>query len=280
MWSITWLFVLDAVLIITGNLFTIVVFMATPRLRRNKYSLIVSLAVADLMVGLVSVPVHLSAYYVKVTRAHQIAYLVQEMLFATASLYGLVLIAVERACATCFPFKHRTISNIPYILGIVLVWFFSSCMTVWSVVINKFTLFKGVTVAIALLIMAVAYAVIVLQINCRVAVPNHTVNRNSKKLTVTLGIVTVISLITLLPYHAVILYVTIYYYPQTITFFWIRNAAKFLYYTNSLANPIVYAFRMREFKREIFRRLPCMSSNVVFPSEGIELGNMGTTSGR
>lgn len=276
-----WLFILDAVLIIIGNIFTIVIFTKSAQLRRRRYSPIVSLAVADLMVGLVSIPFHLSGFYRRKTWVHQIAYLVEENFFATASLYGLTLIAVERAFATCFPIKHRNVDNIPYILGISFVWLFSAAISVSSVIANKFTLLKGVTVAIALFIMTVAYLVIVLQINCRVALPNQTINRSSKKLTVTLGIVTIISLITLLPYHAVVLYVVIgKYYPQTVTFFWIRHTAKFLYYTNSLANPIVYAFRMREFKREIFRRLHCLSGNVVFPSDGIELGNLGTTSGR
>ncbi|KXJ23237.1 hypothetical protein AC249_AIPGENE3881 [Exaiptasia diaphana] len=56
MLTITWILILEAVVIVTGNIITIVIFTTTPRLRSRQNSLIVNLAVGDLCVGMVSAP--------------------------------------------------------------------------------------------------------------------------------------------------------------------------------------------------------------------------------
>ncbi|KAK3730966.1 hypothetical protein QZH41_019577 [Actinostola sp. cb2023] len=122
-WSTSWLFLLETVAIVTVNAITMVIFTRTPRLRSRKHVLIASLAVADRFVGLISVPMCVS-----IIEAYDLpflfneAYKTQDALFGLASLFGLAALAIERAYATYFPFKHRTLSKVPYIVGIAVVW--------------------------------------------------------------------------------------------------------------------------------------------------------------
>jgi len=261
MWSTSWLFLLETAAIVAGNTITIVIFTRTPRLRRRKHVLIVSLAVADLFVGLISVPMYvyciegscLPLVFIK-------AYKTQDPLFGLASLFGLAALAIERAYATFFPFKHRTLSKFRYAAGIAVVW---ACALSYSVIVNHLrgnfqreTLLLVILVtsmSIPLIIMMTSYALIWIKMTCMRGIGNHGVNHVNKKLTVTLVIVTIVSLITWMPFQVISLC-------RVSCLSWVIlqrvvPATKFLHYGNSCVNIIIYAMRMPEFKNEVLRRL-------------------------
>jgi len=264
-----------------------VIFTRTPRLRRRKHVLIVSLAVADLFVGLISVPMY--AYYVEGSYFSFLflkVYYTQDVLFGLASLFGLAALAIERAYATYFPLKHRTLSKVPYIVGIAVVWASASIFAFslefidWN---SKIANIPTITTAISipLLIVIIGYVLIWVKVTCMRTMPHQAIHHSNKKLTVTLAIVTVVSLITWIPLMAI----------SVISQFCVHRSScpdysiifselfvyglKFLQYGNSFVNFIIYTMRMREFKTEISRRFRCNSChNPPNPqNEGIELRN-------
>jgi len=259
--SISWLFIFEAVVIVTGNVITIVIFTTTPRLRSRQYALIVSLAVADLLVGLVSVPVHIVStedIHTRQTIAFYYFYVIQDGFLGSASLFGLAALAIERAHATYYPFKHSTLSTVPYIVGITVVWVSATAIAFGSV----YTITKVITIAISLVTIAAAYLLIFVKTRCQATATHHAIQQSNKKLTITLAIVTSISLITWIPYKTVAIYVM--YCPQCFRqLSTVRHVTKFLHFSNSLANFIVYAFRMREFKIACMRRMPCFNTNQI-----------------
>lgn len=130
MWPVLWLFVLEAIIIILGNAVTIIIFTTTRRLHCRRYALIVSLAVADLLVGLLSVPmfvIYRADEDARYSTSYKVVYYIEDTFLGLASLFGLAALATERAHATYFPFKHNTLSNSAYVLGISVVW----CLSGW-----------------------------------------------------------------------------------------------------------------------------------------------------
>ena len=280
MWSISWLYVLEIVVIVTGNVLTIVIFTTTQRLRSRQYALIVSLAVADLLIGLVSIPVHITfaETSMKYDPLFSLVYFMQDMFFGTASLFGLAALSIERLHATYFPFKHLSMSNVSYVLGIAVVWSlaFGVGIASYVIAINPITymIFKVIVVTFPLIIIITAYLLIYLNVRCCSTQNSHQGtgqnDRANKKLTITLAIVTTVSVIAWTPYQLVIIYSALAS-NRPLTFWLIRSAFKVLHFGNSWANFFVYALRMREFKAELIRRFTCKQSHVRPAQDNFEL---------
>ena len=92
-----------------------------------------------------------------------------------------------------------------------------------------------------------------------------------KKLTKTLFIVTVVSLLLTLPYiiFELCIILQLYIFPMRFQLFFSFN---FMFYANSLVNPVLYTFRMPEFKRALLSFLPCRSQPQ--PAPGFPLNEM------
>ena len=127
---ITWSFALalEAVVIVVGNLLTIVLFASNKKLRTKKsLYLVMNMAFADLVLGGVCLPI---SVYVLGTRKR----LSQELtsptsflkivvtVFSQASLITAALISAERFYAIYWPLKHRTLTTRAYKLVILTVW--------------------------------------------------------------------------------------------------------------------------------------------------------------
>ena len=130
MWSLC--FGSLATLIIVGNLVTIWIFLKQ-RLRKRAHFLLISLAVADLLVGLLTVPLYITI--------NTISYLKQPYLqvwpvsdFAdiftgVASIVTLSTISLERMYAIGWPFRHRTLNFRVYMFAIALPWILAAILT-------------------------------------------------------------------------------------------------------------------------------------------------------
>ena len=127
---ITWSFALalEAVVIVVGNLLTIVLFASNKKLRTKKsLYLVLNMAFADLVLGGVCLPI---SVYVLGTRNR----LSQELttptsflkivvtVFSQASLITAALISAERFYAIYWPLKHRTLTTRAYRFVILTVW--------------------------------------------------------------------------------------------------------------------------------------------------------------
>ena len=124
----------------------------------------------------------------------------------------------------------------------------------------QYHIYSGLTfISICLVIICVSYASIVIKVRCGAQPQHHGAASRERKLTMTLLIVTVVSLLLYLPYVVIVLAIHI----NKSEIFWsvpIRSFVRttvLLFYANSVVNPILYAIRMPEYRSAflaLFRR--------------------------
>ena len=215
---IAWLtiFITESVAITTLNICTIIVFIRSRSLRKRSMYLVINLAVADMLVGGFTEVVHLASFGAHWTCnvwRHNLPYLGDwgdikysiRLLFLSASLTNLAAISLERMHATFRPFKHRVIKN--WVLGVVIMvtWVIaglvlSATTLIWrSGLIVSFHV-RSSSISICLLIIFASYTSIVVKVYCGAHPQHHGTASRERKLAKTLFIVTLVSLITWLPY--------------------------------------------------------------------------------
>ena len=274
------IYFLEAVLTLLGNIFTIFVFWKRrAELKRTSY-LLVNLAFADLLVA-VSISFTLSSQVkilVKDEKSQGQNYPVPgylilisgDMFCEAGSLLNLLIISLERLYAVRWPFRHRTLSTRSYIYSLAFVWamavlIFLLHFTLREKSNGKFSLLTtGALFLIILAIICAAYVLVCLQTQRNFPEKFRKERRvqQNKKLTNTLLIVTVLSLICWLP--GIILSLIFPPFLMDVDAIYTNNTVrimKVLQYGNSIVNPIVYTFRMPLFKSEIkkyFGKLNCV----------------------
>ena len=102
--------ILSSVLIIAGNLLTLVLFAVTKPLRRKSLFLVMNMAFADLMLGAFTLP-----FYIFVVGGFDGMFLLGSYILAAS-------ISCERFYAVFWPFKHRSLSTRTYRITIILLW--------------------------------------------------------------------------------------------------------------------------------------------------------------
>ena len=122
-------FILTSVLISVGNLLTVVLFALNKGLRKRSLFLVSNMALADLMLGAVTLPIYM---YLFVGADYQlwtgewtwfllVFYHFVDTACSQASLISAGFISVERFYAIYWPFKHKTLSIQAYRIVIVVV---------------------------------------------------------------------------------------------------------------------------------------------------------------
>lgn len=259
---ITWMTVglAESVAIITLNLCTIIVFTRNPNLRKRSTYLMINLAVTDMLVG--GVAVYYLFYWFGVfcnvwrghLNEHLADYIATRLLifFPGMSLLNIAIIALERAYATFRPFKHRVLKKRVYGLLIVFVWVGAAV----GISVNLKYHLEGVdlylkiaSISFVLLIICVSYSSIVIKVRCGAQPRHHGAASRERKLTMTLLIVTVASLLVYLP---AITFTLILYSGKFKMPFQVGDQLYFalyaLIFANSLVNPLLYAIRMPEYR--------------------------------
>ena len=250
--------------IILGNAATIVVFWKRRSQLKRTYFLLINLSVADLLVGVSNIE-SVAGEILKLRSSNCITswrnYVVLDMFFESASLNFLVLISLERLYAIAWPLRLRTTSTRKYIYSAGVVWFLSGLVPVFKL-LRVFKLIRertkswvtsGHSLACLLLIL---FAYSLIWIYSRKQDPRLPINRQkqNRKLAKTLFIVTLLSLIAWLPFTVVyaLRHDIDILSPGSILF----DVMQFLQIGNSLINPVVYCFRMPEF-RSTLRTMFC-----------------------
>ena len=260
---IAWLtvFMTESVAIVTLNILTVIVFMKNRSLRKRSMYLVINLAVADMFVGGCTLQItcfvrvgRLCAYR-NTLRLPLLVEIYINFLFPVASLTNLAAISLERAYATFRPFRHRIIKKWVFGFIITIIWVTSGLLPIAIYLLRNlvslhhiWNLFSG----FCLFVICASYVSIAVKISCGAHPQHHGAASRKRKLTKTLFIVTVVSLLLWLPYTIFTLLSV--YLPPFLSYrvsIHLFNAFIALFFGNSLVNPIVYAVRMPDFKRAL-----------------------------
>lgn len=311
-----------AVLIISGNALAIAVLTRKRLLSRRTSYFLLSLSVADLLVGLLSVPTfifQLLTFMTSVTpTVETIVNVVKasDVFCSLASTFTLTIIALERFYAITFPLQHRVSDKKMYYILVSTVWILAGVLSslyflnIYKLLDHKvFFYFMMITFFLSLFVMLIAYLTIWFRVTRTITLDKHKhsgsmsntesnpeeklreddtelalkplapkkrqkptikISKNGKtllvtntkdkdrmrsraesekKLAVTLFIVTAVFVVTWLPFQVI----NLFYFtcglscptrlPMDVIYF-----CKFLNYTNSLLNPVVYSLRLPEFR--------------------------------
>jgi len=278
--SITWcvIFSLEALIAVTTNLVAIIVFLQNTWLRKRTSILLLNLAVADLLIGLLAVPgwVYVIGAAANLWRnawtnvTMEILYSSLDIGGAFASVTNHGCIAVERLIATVMPFKYRSRKNKITAQFITVVW---TCAVVipaltmvgFHVLSSKmFAFFVWMPfLVVLLLVIAISYLILL----CRVKVVSRDLRQErdcqrNHRFSVTAFIVSVASLIAWLPFmimSAINLVTPINQDLRRV------NTVKMLHYLNSLCSILVYWFRIPHFKDEACALVFCHKRRRQLP---------------
>ena len=279
-------FTIQCSVIFLLNAFTLAIYTRNRHLRKPSTYLIINLTVADLLVGTVLV---LSSFFVpdKLDRDLELkqtfswqsfVYLASAYLFPVASLANVSLISLERLHATLFPFRHCLIGRRVYLTTICCSWLFSLTLSsVFSLLDLRASpafpyVFRSY-IFLSLLILTVSYVIIISTVKNNPLSPNAgPALSKERKLTVTLFTVTVVSILTILPWviWTVILYHITIRSKLCPAVFRITKSFFALYLFNSFVNPLIYAVRMQEF-RKAATKLCCTKTLELAPVQPLTL---------
>ena len=279
---IAWLSVIgiDAVAIVTLNALTIVIYLKERRFRKRSMYLVINQAVADMFVGAIVfiffwtlggrcdcwTIIRLSNPFNVVTNALRVV-------IETASTINLAAISLERTHATFRPFKHRLVKKKIFGAAVAIVWItaglISTILVLELVEQDIFAFLRYSVILFCLLVIVVSYSSMAIEIVCGSQLHHHVASRRERKLTKTLFIVTVASLLLTLPITILRIYELVV--SPTLRMIWGRTYIRLnyslllLFLGNTLVNPVLYTFRMPEFRRALFSFFNCRSQAQIFP---------------
>ena len=198
---------IEFIVIALINVFTVVAFVRNHHLRKRTTYLIINLTVADLLVGAVSGPVR--TFGLDFERGNgfnwkEFIILTSSFIFPLASQANLSLISLERLLATLFPFRHCLIEKWLYFKVIIGSWMITFLLAFMMSVLEELDLvliphpFVCYTFLI-LLIITVSYVTITIKVRSNPPPQHSSAVASERKLSVTLSIVTVVSILTILP---------------------------------------------------------------------------------
>ena len=266
-------FTAEFVAIVTVNLLSIILFIKNRSLRTRSMYLVISLTVADMLVGGLSGSVSQLDLLRNCHFENLIVYLKVILVlrntllfFPFVSLTNIAAISLERFHATFFPFRHRLIKSWVYVVAIVVVWVFPIITSViwqmdWFLIKHHLYLWES-HCCLCLIVTFVSYTSILFKFRFGAHPQRHCAAAlRQRKLTVTLFITTVVSLLLWLPNGIYLLAVWLtgicnyrIAYPKGLTWGYFM---RFLFYANSLVNPILYAVRMPDFKKALISFFRC-----------------------
>ncbi|XP_044166945.1 lysophosphatidic acid receptor 3-like [Acropora millepora] len=273
---------IEAVAIVMLNALTIIVCLKERSLRKRSLYLVINQAVADTFVGARLIYIclfvgHMCELWTINLFRQSVRPLLDGLCTVSplASLINLGAISLERTHATFRPFKHRLIKKKIFGAAAAIVWITAGAISTGIVSQINFqrSFYEGIRIfyisylsssLLCLLTIVVSYSSITIKIVYGTQAHHRSATNRGRKLTKTLFIVTVVSLLLTLPYIIVELCIILQLRISrcfSLEFFFL-----FMFYANSLVNPVLYTFRMPEFKRALLSFLPCRSKQQHAPA--------------
>ena len=281
-------------LIVGGNSLVIAACATNRRLRSGTYLFLVSLAISDLLVGSVALPMRIygSLKEWQVSLYLTAFYNAFDIFSAVASNLHLIAISFERFIAVSRPFYYQMLSARPYVFASLASW--CSAGFVAAIHPNNYLqsggdvqLKKKIMKIYMVLLFAACFVgplLVVCTVNIgifRVAkavirrTPQQQANdefkrqiHRERKTAVTLILMSSFFFVAWFPFFVVnilYLYCVECLPPERQAQFLIVDTIKWLHYSNSAVNPAIYAFRDTEMRESFaklvgpFRRTCCLS---------------------
>ena len=264
------------VAVVAVNLLSIILFIKNSNLRTRAMYLVINLTVVDMFVGGSSTFAIVLLVFLYGCEAEKIYLMwpkwspvlfvlaMMEVWLPLTSVAGIAVISLERMHATFRPFRHRNIKKWAYGVTIAGVWILTAMILIplplislygnlhqqWQLV---FPLYLWPSYCcLCLIVICVSYTSIALKFWCGTRPPSHGAANRQRKLTVTLFIMTLVSLLLWLPYvgYAFVPRSVIHGF-SFVTYLRLRLLVSLLCRTNSLVNPIIYTIRMPAFRRAL-----------------------------
>ena len=253
--------------ILLNNILVLYVFHVNRKMLKMRANyFILNLCCADMIIGCVSLPLYLHRpvnwikYQQEQWTTSTYVYTSLDIFSGFASTSTLVVIALERVYAICLPLRHKVCTAKFYFMLLAAIWLFAAFMTLLyffdGLKIVSFDMFFYTT-AICLLLSFLTTTSSYIAIWCRAISRRHCgkMVRQNLKLAQTLKIITIVFGLTWLPFQIInVVYWICAKTNQTnecVPDLAIVYLCKLLQYVNSFANPIVYSFKIPEFKKTL-----------------------------
>ncbi|XP_029209744.2 neuropeptides B/W receptor type 1-like [Acropora millepora] len=280
---IAWLSVygLEAAAMVAFNALTIIVYLKERSLRKRSMFLMINLAVADMFVG-TTIFIKCWLWGIRCNLwtnlpSLELTFLILVLwaISPIASLINIGAISLERTHATFRPFKHRLIKKKIFGAAAAIVWITAGAIStgIVSQIAFQPSLFKGLYIfditfissyLFCLLTIIVSYSSMAIKIVYGTQPHHRSATSRGRKLTKTLFIVTVVSLLLTLPY--IIVHLCFFLQLYTSIPIHLELFLCFMAYANSLVNPLLYTVRIPEFKRALISFLHCRSQTQPAPA--------------
>ena len=275
---ITWfaVFLTVGVAIVIVNLLSIILFMKNTNLRTRPMYLVINLTVADMFVGVISfLNAIIQLYASRKCAIVKIFLTSKETMtmaflfwwFPLTSLTSIAVISLDRLHATFRPFRHRFITENVYWVTISATWVLPAMVSVtlslflafWNELQRYyFPLWESYS-CLCLFVICVSYSSIVFHFLHWAKPQQHGAAANKqRKLTITLLIMTIASLLMWLPFVIAAL--------SRLKSVRLHKTFGALFLANSFVNVIVYTIRMPEFRKailELFKRRQRKNAAVI-----------------
>ena len=258
-----------AVAIVTVNLLSIILFIKNSNLRTRGMYLVINLTVVDILVGglctvnllLIDTRIGCKTVIVRLPREGNMITWFIFYWFPLTSLTNITVISLERMHATFRPFRHRVIKKWVYGVTISVVWVLAGMISTAILMLHLFDkewshrqFLRQSYSLLCLSIICACYASIIVKICCGARPQHHGAARRQRKLTVTLLIMTIVSLLLWLPYA---IGTFVFYTTDSIRSLSdtkrirLNLSLLLLLYANSFVNPVVYTIRMPKFRKAL-----------------------------
>ena len=277
-------FLAVAVAIVTVNLLSIILFIKNSNLRTRGMYLVINLTVVDILVGglstinllLIITRIGCKTVIVRLSgEGNMITWFIFYW-FPLTSLTNITVISLERMHATFRPFRHRVIKKWVYGVTICVVWVLAGMISTGIMLLSLFGkkwsqhqyLWQSYCL-LCLFVICACYASIIVKICCGARPQHHGAARRQRKLTVTLLIMTIVSLLLWIPYAIATFVFHTTDSIRSLSFtkgMRLNLSLLLLFYTNSFVDPVVYTRRMPEYRKALLSLLTRRQrQNAVIP---------------
>ena len=277
------------ILALLGNILVCCAVYHSRNLRARVNYLIVSLAVSDILVASIAMPLwmkfELTNYLNMSPAAHARLMRVAmffEILGGIASIANLVAISFERLWSVVSPLNHRRfLTNYTLLFMIVCVWLYAILVSASTVALfdtwEYVTLYNAIVgFFFPLFLIFVAYFTIYVIVNRS---PRNVVSaQDSFKINLTICIIIALFVLCWAPHFilSVLHQHCVSCYDHLLDNLWYRSLSTWLRYGNSCVNPIVYGIANAQYKEAFKSVLRKLCQCFFFNSKSDQLTEHGT----